>query len=102
VFAAGVVLLQAILSGITQGQTLAVAASTMLAFSLFQPLRRRVQRVVDRRFDRARYDAERTTVRFAERVRDEVEPAAVEGELVRTAGAALRPTGIGIWLRGAR
>jgi hypothetical protein len=102
VFAAGVVLLHAILSGITQGQTLAVAASTMLAFSLFQPLRRRVQRVVDRRFDRARYDAERTTVRFAERVRDEVEPAAVEGELVRTAGAALRPTGIGIWLRGAR
>jgi hypothetical protein len=102
VFAAGVVSLQAILSGITQGQSLAVAASTILAFGLFQPLRRRVQRVVDRRFDRARYDAERTTVRFAERVRDEVEPAAVEGELVRTAGAALRPTGIGIWLRGAR
>jgi hypothetical protein len=101
VFAAGVVSLQAILSGITQGQTLAVAASTILAFGLFQPLRRRVQRIVDRRFDRARYDAERTTVRFAERVREEVEPAAVEGELVRTAGAALRPTGIGIWLRGA-
>jgi hypothetical protein len=53
VFAAGVVALQAALIGFTQGQTLAVAVSTLGAAALFQPLRRRVQRVVDRRFDRA-------------------------------------------------
>ena len=99
VFAAGVISLQAILSGITQGQTLAVAASTVLAFSLFQPVRRRVQRLVDRRFDRARYDAERTTGSFAERLRDEVELAVVEDELVRAVGRTLRPTGIAVWLR---
>ena len=101
VFAAAVVFLQAILSGITQGQTLAVAASTVLAFGLFQPVRRRVQRIVDRRFDRARYDAERTTIRFAERVRDEVELAAVEEELTTTVAGALRPTGVGLWIREA-
>ena len=99
VFAAGVISLQAILSGIMQGQTLAVAASTVLAFSLFQPVRRRVQRLVDRRFDRARYDAERTTGSFAERVRDEVELAVVQDELVRAVGRTWRPTGIAIWLR---
>jgi hypothetical protein len=99
VFAAGVISLQAILSGITQGQTFAVAASTVLAFSLFQPVRRWVQRSVDRRFDRARYDAERTTGRFAERLRDEVELSVVEEELVRAVGHTLRPTGIAVWLR---
>jgi hypothetical protein len=99
VFAAGVFLLQAILSGITQGQTVAVAGSTLLAFALFQPVRRRVQRLVDRRFDRARYDAERTTGHFAERMRGEVALDAVEDALVRTVAGALRPTGIGVWLR---
>ena len=99
VFAAGVISLQAVLSGITQGQTLAVAASTVLAFSMFQPVRRRVQRLVDRRFDRARYDAERTAGSFAERLRDEVELSVVEDELVRAVGRTLRPTGIAVWLR---
>ena len=59
VFVGGVIGLQALLTGVTQGETLAVAASTLVAFALFQPVRRRVQRAVDRRFDRARYDAER-------------------------------------------
>jgi hypothetical protein len=101
VFAVGVVSLQALLAGVTQGQTLAVAGSTVLAFGLFQPVRRRVQRMVDRRFDRARYDAERTAARFAERLRDKVELDGVEEELTTTVAGALRPSGVGLWIREA-
>jgi len=102
VFAAGVVSFQAILSGITQGQTLAVAGSTVLAFGLFQPVRRRVQRMVDRRFDRARYDGQTTTAVFAARVRNEVDLVTLRDDLVATACDAVRPTGAGLWLRTRR
>jgi hypothetical protein len=100
VFAGAVIALQAALSGFTQGQTLAVAASTLVAFALFQPVRRRVQRAVDRRFDRARYDGERTTAAFGLRLRDEVDLATVTGDLTQTARVALAPTALGVWLRG--
>ena len=63
-FAGGVVALQALLSGFTQGETLAVAASTLIAYALFQPVRRRIQRAVDRRFDRARYDGQKVIDTF--------------------------------------
>jgi len=102
VFATTVVGLEAILSRITQGETLAVAASTLLAFALFQPLRRRVQSAVDRRFDRARYDGERTIAAFAERLRSEVDLANLEGDIAGTVGSALRPTSTGVWIRDIR
>jgi hypothetical protein len=101
VFATAVVMLQAVLAGVTQGQTLAVAASTLVAAALFQPLRARVQRIVDRRFDRARYDAERTADRFAEDVRNEVDLGALRTGLVAVAIEAVRPGGAGVWLRPA-
>jgi hypothetical protein len=100
VFVMLVVGLQAALTGFTQGQTLAVAASTLVALALFQPLRRRVQRVVDRRFDRARYDGERVAAAFAERLRDQVDLASVERDLSATAQRALSPASSTVWVRG--
>ena len=64
-----------------------------------QPLRRRVQVTVDRRFDRARIDAERTSAEFSERLREQVDIAAVIDDLDRTVRGALKPTTIGLWLR---
>ncbi len=81
------------------GDTISVALSTLAVAALFQPVRRWVQRVVDRRFDRARFDAERTAVAFAERLRNEVDIDAVTGDLDRTVQAAMRPSVIGLWLR---
>lgn len=99
VFAAMVVGLQALLVDVTQGQTLAVAASTLVAFALFQPVRQRVQAVVDRRFDRARYDGERTAAAFAERLRDRVDLVGLEADLRRVAGETVRPASVDVWLR---
>jgi len=98
-FGATVVGLQALLSDVTQGQTLAVAASTLLAFALFQPVRRRVQSAVDRRFDRSRYDGERTAAAFAERLRNQIDLASLETDIGATVAAALRPTSTGVWVR---
>ena len=100
-YAALVFALQAALVGLTQGQTLAVAASTLVAFALFQPIRRRVQRVVDRRFDRNRFDAEMTAAAFAGRLRDETDLTVVTAGLVATTRAAVRPSSASVWLRKA-
>ena len=99
VFATGVIALQATLARVTQGDTLAVAVSTLLAAALFQPLRRRVQQLVDRRFDRATYDSQRMVEAFAERLRDEVALDAVVADLDQTIAASMRPTSFGLWLR---
>ncbi len=90
-FAILVVGLQTLLTDVTQGSTLAVAASTLVAFASFQPLRRRVQTLVDRRFDRAHYDATRTAAGFAEQVRDEVDLERLVDAFVANAGQAVRP-----------
>jgi hypothetical protein len=94
-----VVLLQAILAPVTRENTLAVAASTLVALGLFGPLRRAVQRAVDRRFDRARYDARMTTALFVDRVRSEVDLGRLRAELVATASEAVRPAAAELWLR---
>jgi hypothetical protein len=100
-FAVAVVALQAILDPFTQGETIAVAGSTLVAFALFQPLRRHVQSVVDRRFDRARYDAERTVEGFSVGLRDEFDLERLGGELSAVVGRALAPTSVGVWLRAS-
>jgi hypothetical protein len=101
VFASVVVGLQTILTPFTGGDTLPVAASTLVVFALFQPLRRRVQSAIDRRFDRARYDGDRTIAEFAGRLRDEVDLARLRGELRAVVGSSLAPISVGVWLRPA-
>lgn len=76
-----------------------VAASTLAALALFNPLRGRIQRVVDRRFNRARYDAEATVAAFGARLRNAVEVETVLDELAATAGGSLQPAHVSVWVK---
>ncbi len=77
----------------------AVAAATLAAVALFNPLRRRVQRGVDRRFNRARYDADRTVAAFAARLKDSVDPDETRADLVDVVHASLEPAHVSVWIR---
>ena len=76
----------------------AVAASTLAAAALFNPLRRRVQRVVDRRFNRARYDADQTVAAFAARLKDAVDLDSVRDDLAGVVHQALEPAHVSVWI----
>jgi hypothetical protein len=76
----------------------AVAASTLAAAALFNPLRRRVQRVVDRRFNRARYDADQTVAAFAARLQDAVDLDSVRDDLAGVVHQALEPAHVSVWI----
>jgi hypothetical protein len=75
----------------------AVAAATLIAAALFNPVRRRVQHRVDRRFNRARYDADQTVAAFSARLQDAVDLDTVRTELTRVVQAALEPAHITVW-----
>ena len=77
----------------------AVAAATLAAAALFNPLRRRVQRGVDRRFNRARYDADRTVAAFAARLKDAVDPDETSADLIDVVHASLEPAHVSVWIR---
>ena len=76
----------------------AVAAATLAAAALFNPLRRRVQLAVDRRFNRARYDAERTVAAFAARLKDAVDLDSVRDDLAGVVHKALEPAHVSVWI----
>jgi hypothetical protein len=78
-----------------------VAASTLAAAALFNPLRRRVQHTVDRRFNRARYDAEAIVTAFTVRLRDAIDLDTVRGELLHAVDRAVEPSHASLWIRTA-
>ena len=78
--------------------TVAVAASTLAAAALFNPLRLRVQRSVDRRFNRARYDADQTVAAFAARLKDAVDLDSVRDDLAAVVHKALEPAQVSVWI----
>ncbi|MGP7998070.1 MAG: hypothetical protein ACLPKI_12200 [Streptosporangiaceae bacterium] len=93
---AGIVLLATRVVSITT--PVAVAASTLAAAALFNPLRRRVQRAVDRRFNRARYDSDRIAAAFAARLQDTVDLDSVRGDLAGVVQETLEPAHVSVWM----
>ena len=93
---AGLVLLAT--QGFRFTDSVAVAASTLAAAALFNPVRQRVQRAVDRRFNRARYDADQTVTAFAGRLKDAVDLDSVCGDLMGVVTQALEPVHVSVWI----
>jgi hypothetical protein len=98
-FFVGLVALQRALTPLTSGSEVSVAAATLISFALFQPIRRRVQDAVNRRFDRSRYNAARTVDGFADRLRDEVNLDELRTDLLGAVQVTMAPAHLSLWLR---
>jgi hypothetical protein len=100
VFFGGVTLVQAVFRSATgEGSDLAIVISTLVIAALFNPLRRRVQNTIDRRFFRRKYDAERMLAQFAAVARDEVDVEKLKAALVSAVEETVQPKGVGVWIK---
>jgi len=93
------VLQSAVVGATGGGDTLAIAVSTLVVAAMFQPMRRWVQTPIDRRFNRAKVDAERVTDAFAAQVRDDVDLRVLRERLLVAVKATTQPVGAGLWIR---
>ena len=100
VYFASVVLLQILFRGLTgQESPLAVVASTLVIAALFNPMRQRIQAVIDRRLYRSKYNATRTLESFGEKVRDEVDLSELSGSLLQIVEQSVQPERVTLWLK---
>ena len=99
IFAAVNLALVSNVSPLVNDEGIAVAASTLVVAALFNPVRGRIQRLVDRRFHRAQYDAERMVADFGARLRDEVEIDRLQQAILDAVGRSVEPTDVHLWLR---
>jgi hypothetical protein len=102
VYAGAVLILGQVFGGVTQDPpSWVVAAATLAVAALFQPARRRIQAVVDRRFNRRKYNAAKTVEAFSVHLRDEVDLDALAAQLLTVANQTMQPTTMSLWLRPA-
>jgi hypothetical protein len=102
VYFGGIVLLQRVFAGLTGQEKLpqlAIVASTLAIAALFDPLRRRIQSFIDRRFYRKKYDARKTLEGFSAKLRNETDLDALSEDLVATVRGTVQPTHVSLWLR---
>ncbi len=103
IYLGSVVLLQQIVSPLIGGNDqITIVASTLAIAALFQPLRRRIQTVIDRRFYRRKYDAQTTVAAFSARLRDETDLAHFSDDLIAVVQETLQPAHVSLWLHDGR
>jgi hypothetical protein len=99
----GIVVLQRLMTPLIGRESpLAIVASTLAIAALFQPLSRRIQNVIDRRFYRRKYDAQRTLQAFSQRMRDETNLDQLTGDVIGVVQETLQPEHVSLWLREAK
>jgi hypothetical protein len=98
-YVVAVVLLQQVFSDVTRGSTVAATISTLAVSALFRPAKNRFQALIDRRFNRRKYDAEKTIAAFGLRLRDHVNLDSLEADLLGVVGETMQCASAGLWLR---